>query len=122
MPRRISDIVGERVLAAIDSLEILDRLKEDIQWDVTPVLLARPGSEPTLGFVVAISVPVPGAIEEDYVLYSAPMEDPHAGPGAYLAMVAALYERCAAEADQIRQENATLANGHRESPGGLILP
>jgi hypothetical protein len=121
MARRVSDVVEERVKAAIGALEVPKSVKDSIEWEISPALLQR-GEEMTLAYMVAISIPVPGSVEDDYVLQMKPLRDPHADQGAVTALVEELYGLCEQAADEIRARLNALSNGHKRSPGGLYLP
>ena len=124
MPYRISDGIGAKVSAAIDSLPVLAAIRERIGWELTPALLPdRSGGGLNLAYMVAVSVPVDwAAVEPDHILYMAPLADPDADQGNVNALVYGLYERCQREADEQRARSRAQANGHKDSPGGLILP
>ena len=121
MARRISSAVEKCVEAAIDSLEIPQAVKDSIEWDIAPALIPS-GRELSLAYMVAVSIPVPGSVEEDYVLHMKPQTDPHADQAAVTALVSELYGLCEQAADEIRLRLNALSNGHRKSPGGLMLP
>jgi len=118
---RISDLLAQRVVAAIESFPVLEKAKGEVDWEVTPALLPRAG-DLTLAYMVAVSVPVPGSLGKDKVLYMAPLDDPDADQEKVFALVWGLYQQCQAENDVRRTAMNTQSNGHRESPGGLILP
>jgi hypothetical protein len=120
MARRIADEVAKCVEAAIDGLEIPRAVKDSIEWEIAPALIPT-GREMSLAYMVAISIPVPGSVEEDYVLQMKPLRDPHADQGVITALVEELYGLCQQAADEIRAQLNALANGHRKSPGGLII-
>lgn len=118
---RISDGVTDRVLAAIDRLEVLQAIKDDIGYEVSPALLARQNGM-ILAFMIAIGLPVPGApsaADQDHVLYMHPLEDPHASQEEVDRIVRELYRQAQEEADAIRARRAVGGNGHKRSPGGL---
>lgn len=121
MTRRISDILAERITTAIGRLPVLEAARDQIDWEITPALLPR-GQGLVLAYMVAVSLPVPGTVENDKVLYMAPLDDPDADQETVSSLVWGLYQRCQAENDARRDAMNTQANGHRESPGGLILP
>jgi hypothetical protein len=114
---RISDGLARRVTEAIESLVILEAARARIDWEIAPALLPR-GSGVVLAFMVAVSLPVPGSLEGDRVLYMGPLDDPAASQETVNGLVESLYLKAQAEADQ---RHAQLS-GHRESPGGLIVP
>lgn len=123
MPYRISDAIGVKVAAAIDSLPVLAVIREKIGWELTPALLPDKSGGMNLAYMVAVSIPVAwGAAEPDHVLYMTPLADPDADQGNVNTLVYGLYQRCQAEVDERRAQADAQANGHRESPGGLILP
>jgi hypothetical protein len=119
--RRISDILGERVESAIMELPILMSVRKSIEWEIAPALIPS-GHDMSLAYMVAVCIPVPGSVEGDYVLRMAPLEDPHAPQAVVDTLVRSLYGYCSGAADEIRQRISAQSNGHRESPGGLILP
>ena len=121
MARRVADVVEERVKAAIEALEIPQAAKDSIEWEITPALFQK-GREMTLAYMVAVCLPVPGSVEDDYVLRMKPLEDAHSPQAAVTALVADLYGLCGKAADEIRAQINALSNGHRMSPGGLHLP
>ena len=114
---RISDILGQRITVAIEALPVLAVVREQIDWEVAPALLPR-GSGMVLAYMVAVSLPVPGSVEGDKVLYMTPLEDPDAGQDQVSALVEGLYLKAQQEADERRSQ----LNGHREPPGGLAVP
>lgn len=114
---RISDVLGQRVTAAIDALSVLSVTREHIDWEIAPALLPR-GSGMVLAYMVAVSLPVPGSLEGDKVLYMAPLDDPDASQETVSSLVEGLYLKAQQEVDQ---RHARL-NGHRQSPGGLAVP
>lgn len=114
---RISDVLGQRITAAINALPVLSVTREQIDWEVAPALLPRGGGT-VLAYMVAISLPVPGPVEGDKVLYMTPLEDPDANQEQVYALVEGLYLKAQQEADERRAR----LNGHRQSPGGLALP
>jgi hypothetical protein len=121
MARRVADVVEGRVKAAIEGLDIPQAVKESIEWEITPALFQK-GREMTLAYMVAVCLPVPGSVEDDYVLRMKPLEDAHSPQSAVTALVAELYGLCQEAADEIRAKLNALSNGHRKSPGGLYLP
>jgi hypothetical protein len=121
MARRISDVVEERVKTAIEALDVLQAVKDSIEWDISPALIPAGRGEMALAYMVAISVRVPGSVEEDYVLQMKPLLDPHAPQADVTALVAELHGLCQAAADEIRAKLNAASNGHRKSPGGLII-
>lgn len=114
---RISDILAARISAAIEALPVLSVTREQIDWEIAPALLPR-GSGMVLAYMVAVSLPVPGSAEDDKVLYMAPLDDPDSAQETVSFLVEGLYLKAQQEVDQ---RHAQL-NGHRESPGGLVLP
>lgn len=120
--RRISDILGERVVEAINAMPVLAAAREQVDWEVTPTLVPDREGGLLLAYMVAISVPVPGSVQGDRVLYMGPLEDPDASQSLVNAFVWKLYRDCQAESDARRQQVSAQANGHRTSPGGLITP
>lgn len=124
MPYRISEAIGAKVAAAIDSLPVLAVVREKIGWELTPALLPdRSGGGMNLAYMVAVSVPVDwAAAGTDHILYMAPLADPDADQGNVNTLVYGLYQRCQAEADEQRARSRAQSNGHKDSPGGLILP
>jgi hypothetical protein len=120
--RRISDALGERVVEAIKSMPVLAAAREQVDWEVTPTLMPDRAGDVLLAYMVAISVPVPGSVQGDRVLYMAPLEDPGASQEQVSAFVWKLYRDCQAESDARRREGVPGMNGHRASPGGLITP
>jgi hypothetical protein len=121
MARRISSAVEKCIEAAIDGLEIPQAVKDLIEWDIAPALIPD-GREMALAYMVAISIPVPGSVEEDYVLQMKPLRDPHADQGVVTSLVEELYGLCERAADEIRAQMNAMSNGHRKSAGGLYLP
>jgi hypothetical protein len=120
MARRIEAAVAACIEAAIDGLEIPQAARDLIEWDIAPALVPD-GRELSLAYMVAISIPVPGSVEEDYVLQMRPLRDPHADQGVVTALVEELYGLCEKAADEIRARLNALSNGHKKSPGGLII-
>lgn len=114
---RISDILGQRVVIAIEALPVLAVTRDQIDWEIAPALLPRGGGM-VLAYMVAISLPVPGSIEGDKVLYMTPLEDPDADQEQVSALVEGLYLKAQQEADQRRAH----LNGGRQSSGGLAMP
>jgi hypothetical protein len=121
MARRISDAIESCINRAVEALEIPQAVKESIEWEISPALIPT-GREMALAYMVAISIPVPGSVEEDYVLQMKPLRDPHADQAAVTALVEELYGLCEKAADEIRAQMNALSNGHKKSPGGLYLP
>ena len=120
MTRRIADAVAARVVAAIDGLDISQADRNAVEWEIAPALIPV-GREMALAYMVAVSIPVPGSAEEDYVLRMKPLKDPHAGQDAVAALVSELYALCQEAADQLRAELSAPSNGGKKSPGGLII-
>lgn len=120
MARRISDAIESCINRAVEALEIPQEVKESIEWDISPALIPT-GREMALAYMVAISIPVLGSIEDDYVLHMKPLRDPHADQAAVTALVSELYALCEQAADEIRARLNSLSNGHKKSPGGLII-
>jgi hypothetical protein len=107
------------VTAAIDSIPVLQVIRDEIGWEITPALLPDRAGGMSLAYMVAVSLPLdPGSVEKDHVLYMTSLTDPHADQGNVNTLVYGLYQRCQDEADARRAQS----NGHRESPGGLALP
>ena len=121
MARRISDAVAECVGKAIEGLDVLQSVKDSIEWEIAPALLPM-GREMKLAYMVAVSIPVPGSVEEDYVLNMKPLHDPHADQATVAALVTELFELCQNTADELWDRMNAQANGHKKSPGGLLLP
>lgn len=123
MSRRISDVIGGKVAAAIEGIPVLAVIREEIGWEIAPALMPDRSGGMILAYMVAVSLPVdPGSVENDHVLYMAPLNDLDADQGDVNTLVYGLYERCQADADGRRAAARAPSNGHRESPGGLILP
>lgn len=120
MARRISDAIESCINRAVEALEIPQAVKESIEWEIAPALIPA-GREMALAYMVAVSLPVPGSVEEDYVLNMKPLRDPHADQAAVTALVTDLYVLCEQQADAIRAQMNALSNGHKKSPGGLII-
>jgi hypothetical protein len=118
---RISDVIAAKVEAAVNSLPVLQAVKDTVEWEISPALVPA-GRDMSLAYMVAVCIPVPGSVEDDYVLRMTPLEDPHAPQAVVDALVQVLYGYCSGAADEIRARVNAQANGHRESPGGLILP
>jgi hypothetical protein len=118
---RISDILGERVTAAIEALPVLSVIRQRVDWEIAPALLPR-GDGMVLAYMVAVSLPVPGSVEADKVLYMAPLDDPDASQETVSALVESLYLRAQQEADQRRYQLAGQSGGHGGTPGELALP
>lgn len=118
---RISDLLGRRVAAAIEELPVLSVARDGINWEITPALMPGAGGL-VLAYMVAVSIPVPGSVEGDRVLYMAPLDDPDASQETVSTLVRSLHDRCQAEAAERQARVNAHSNGHRESPGGLILP
>lgn len=121
MAKRISDVLGKKVDAAIDALPVLMLIRSEAEWEIAPALLPG-GNGMTLAYMVAVSLPVPGSVGDDYVLYMAPLDDPHASQETVNGLVSGLYGKCQAEVDEIRARLRAQSNGRRQSPGGLIVP
>lgn len=121
MARRISDAIETMIKDAVGGLEIPQAEKDSIEWEIAPALIPA-GREMALAYMVAVSIPVPGSVEEDYVLNMKPLRDPHADQAAVSALVTELHGLCAQQADAIRAQMNALSNGHKKSPGGLYLP
>lgn len=121
MARRTSDRLALRITDAIAALQIPQAIKDQIEWDVFPALVNRGG--PVLAFMVAISLPVPGSVDDDHILYMAPLDDPNARQADVNTLIAGLYEKTQEEVDAMRIQLARASNGHpKTSPGGLALP
>lgn len=118
---RISDVLAERINTAISSLIVLQAVRSQIDWEIAPALLPRGGGM-ILAYMVAVSLPVPGSVEGDRVLYMAPLDDPSADQDAVNDLVESLYLKVQKEADDRRAQVSAASNGHRQSPGGLIVP
>lgn len=104
--RRISDVLGERVTEAIKAMPVLAVAREQADWEITPALLPGPVGDLVLAYMVAISVPVPGSVAKDKVLYMAPLDDPDAPQEKVSALVWDLYQRCQADNDARRAQIA----------------
>ena len=63
MARRISDAIESCINRAVEALEIPQAVKESIEWEISPALIPT-GREMALAYMVAISLPVPGSVEE----------------------------------------------------------
>lgn len=118
---RISDALGAKVITAIEALPVLAVARQQIDWEIAPALLPR-GDGMVLAYMVAVCIPVPGSVEGDKVLYMAPLDDPDASQEKVSALVGGLWSRAQGESDQRRAHLNASSNGHRESPGGLIVP
>jgi hypothetical protein len=119
---RISDQVQAKVIAAVEALDITTEERGQTGWEINPALLsAGPGMMPQLGFVIGISVPVPGT-EDDHILHMEPVLNPHASQEEVSALVAKLHTGAYAEAREKRVRIAVAANGEKRTEGGLVLP
>jgi hypothetical protein len=119
VPYRISDAIAAKVAAAIESIPVLQVIRDEIGWEITPALLPDRAGGMTLAYMVAVSLPLdPGSVQKDHVLYMTSLADPDADQGNVNTLVYGLYQRCQNEADERRARS----NGHRETPGGLVLP
>ena len=125
MAKRTADVLIAKILVAIDALQVPQVIKDRIEWDTVPTLLTRNRSDLLMGYMVAISLPVPG-LQDEYVMYTVPVEDPHLSQDDMNRAVAALYRQAQEEADQLSAGQRTLQNGHGElggtTPGGLVIP
>lgn len=119
MTRRISDILGERVVEAINAMPVLAAAREQVDWEVTPMLMPDGSGDLLLAYMIAISVPVPGSVQGDRVLYMGPLQDPDASQEEVSAFVWKLYRDCQAESDARRP---SLAVPGRQHSTGLALP
>lgn len=114
--RRLSDIVAGAVTGAISALEIPQADREAVEWEVTPAISPLEGS---IGWFVGVGLPVP--VTGDSVMPFAPVSDPH-DAAEIGRLVRALYQAAAAQAAEATERATRTANGHRKSPGGLIVP
>lgn len=112
---RISDLLSSRIVTAIEALPVLAVARDSVNWEITPALMPGGGGL-VLAYMVAVSLPVPGSLEGDRVLYMAPLDDPDASQEKVSALVRSLYDRCQAEADERQAAVRTAANGHRQHP------
>lgn len=123
MSYRISDVIAGKVAAAIESIPVLRVIRDEIGWEITPALLPGPDGGMNLAYMVAVSIPLdPGSVQRDHVLYMTSLTDPDADQGNVNTLVYGLYQRCQNEADERRTQASAQSNGHKESPGGLIVP
>lgn len=114
--RRISDELIRRVEAGIEALQVLGVVRDSISYEVTPALM--PGRDGMiLGFMVAVSLPVPGSTSDDHVLYMRPLDDAHASQEDVSRLVQVLYADAQGEVDAIRARRAVAGNGHRQDGG-----
>lgn len=111
--RRISDVLAERVVEGIQALPILDAARQQVDWEVTPMLMPDNTGELILAFMVALSVPVPGSVEGDRVLYMAPLRDPDAGQVQVTDFVWKLYRQCDADTAARQAQLVTAAGSRR---------
>lgn len=119
---RISEQVQAKVIAAISALDITDEEREHVGWEINPALLSPgPGMMPELGFVIAISVPVPDT-EDDFILHMEPVLNPHAPQETVTELVAKLYNGASAEGREKRVQIVVAANGEKRTESGLVLP
>lgn len=121
MAIRMSDSVSAKIVEAIKLLPAPQAVRDRIEWEATPALIPTPQG-PAFAFMIAISVPLPDL--GDWVLYSAPLEDPHEAQPVVDTFVLGLYQQCQQECDsRLRAigKAATGRSGHH-SAGGLILP
>lgn len=120
MAKRLSDEVAAQVVAGIEVLEVPQAVKDSILWDVTPALAPAGRGEFSLVFMVAITLPIPDT-EDDYALEAAPLMEVPAPQDAVTTHVKILYSRAQAKADEIQASLRAPQNGHKTSPGGIIL-
>lgn len=100
---RISDVLAARITSAIEALPVLSAVRDQVDWEIAPALLPR-GAGMVLAYMVAVSLPVPGSLEGDKVLYMAPLDDPDAGQAQVSALVEGLYLKAQQETDQRRAQ------------------
>jgi hypothetical protein len=113
--KRLSDIVALHVEQAIRDLEVLALERDLIEWEVIP-FVAPDGS---VGWLVGIGLPV--SVTGDNVMPFALLSDPH-GRDEISRIVRAMHAAAAAQAAELAEKSRKAANGHREQPGGLIVP
>lgn len=119
MAQQMSAVVGAKVEAGIEALEVPQLIKDTMSWDVSPALIPA-GREFQMVFMVAIAIPVPGT--DDHVLEAEPLMDAHAPQDVVSTHVRVLYGRCQAKADTVQLATRAPLNGGRLTPGGLIRP
>lgn len=113
--QRLSDIVAVHVEQAIRDLEILAVEKDVIEWEVIP-FIAPDGS---VGWLIGIGLPV--SVTGDNVMPFALLSDPHSRDDIS-RVVQVMHAAAAAQAAELAEKSRKAANGHRDSPGGLIVP
>lgn len=113
--KRLSDIIAGSVREAVGALEVLATDKDAIEWEVIPFL----GADSSVNWLIGIGLPVPAS--GDSVMPFALLSDPH-DPGEVSRVVRTLHEAAAGQVLDATARARRSANGHRESPGGLLLP
>jgi hypothetical protein len=113
--KRLSSAIAEAVRQAIDETMMLAADRDVLEWEVIPVV----GMDRSVRWLVGIGLPVPAT--EDSMMPFAPLSDPHS-QDEIKQLVRALYEAAVNQVAEAAAKISSSSNGHRESPGGLILP
>jgi hypothetical protein len=104
MARRLSEEFAAKVSAALDSLEILQVEKDQMEFELVPVIAAAQVGQ-TFSFMVCLSMPV-GHGTGDYVMPMAHCGEPHPSEQALREFVG----RLAGEALRLRDEAVIQVN------------
>jgi hypothetical protein len=115
--RRLSDVVGARVVTAIGLLPIPEETRAKITWELVGTVLPAPGG-PVFTYVLTLCVPVPFTAN-DFEAPFKPLGDANATQEEINETVRALY----AEAEQgwtIRGAASRAGVPAERTPGGLF--
>lgn len=113
--RRLSDLIGECVMKAIEGLETLQAAKDTLEWEVASFL----GTDGCVHWLVGVGVPV--SVTGDTEMPFTVLNDPH-DQAEVTRLVEALYAKASGDAAAKTAMAAALASGHGKASRGPILP
>jgi hypothetical protein len=120
----MTDIVVHHVEAAIEGLDVPGEVRQQIEYEVLPFLAPEPPSSPfaqpqlSLKFIIGVGLPT---LAGDHHIPLHPLDDPH-DPAEITRLVQQLFETAQAMVAEADGKIRAAANGHKASPGGLIIP
>jgi hypothetical protein len=115
--RRLSDVVGAKVVTAIGLLPIPEETRERITWELVGTAIPT-ASGPVFSYVLTLCVPVPFT-DEDFEAPFKPLKDANASQEEINETVRELYAE-ALQGWTLRGQAAQEAVPEERTPGGLI--
>lgn len=125
MTARLTDIVARYIESAIEVLDLPQAVKDQVEYEILTYLTPAQsglitGGPPslTVGWMIGIGLPTKAG---DHLMPFLPLDDPHSMHEIH-TVVESLLGQVQQEVAQADLQVNSVLNGHRATPGGLVLP